>query len=64
MEKETHTRALNDEALFHIRGYVNFKNNGYGSAKNAVFIHGLPLRDSEFGVWCAISSNNTIWIFF
>ena len=45
---------MNDEAHFHLSGFVNKKKIRYWSATNPIELHERPLHSSKVTVWCAI----------
>jgi hypothetical protein len=49
-----------DEAWFHLFERVNSQNNQYLSSVNPRLTHEMALPDPKVGVWCAISSQQTI----
>jgi hypothetical protein len=53
-----------DEALPHLSGYVNSRNNKYWGAEHPVFIHKLSSYDGKIGVWCAAIAPVIIGQFF
>lgn len=50
-----HNFWLSDEAIFHLRGYVNKQNFRFWSGNNPRTLHKNPLHSEQVTVWCAMS---------
>jgi len=45
-----------DEALFHLRGYINDQHSMYWGNINRRQVFQVPLHGQKIGVWCAITA--------
>jgi hypothetical protein len=51
---------FSDEACFHLRGYINMKNNSYWSSQNPHLTHKVPLHPVKIGVWYGVSARRIV----
>jgi len=56
--------CVNDEAHFHVSGFVNKQNFRYRSQANTRALHEKPLHSQEVTVWCAMSASGIIGPYF
>ena len=58
------TVLMNDEAYFHLSGYVNKQNFRYRAPENPQELHQCPLHSERLAVWCGIASFGVLGPYF
>jgi hypothetical protein len=56
--------CMNDEAWFHVSGFVNAQNNHHWDIKNPHAVHEDPLNDQTVNVRCVVSNQRIIGLIF
>lgn len=64
IEIDPYLIKFSDEDCFHLHGYVNSQNSRDRSAERPTQLHEEPLYDQKIGVWCAVSSERIMELFF
>jgi hypothetical protein len=55
---------FSDKAWFYVDREVNLQNSRYWSSCNVRLMCGVPLHDSEIGVWCSTNTDGVIGLTF
>jgi hypothetical protein len=51
---------FSNETWFHLKGYINTRNNRWLSSQNPHLAHEVLLHPMKFGVWCAVSARRIV----